>query len=147
MSNLYDRYKVRLRHSKDSLSRAGFDDAELDTAAFDAQQALEFLIKYILDCKNIEYKKTHDIGVILRLLLSTGFDFDLKDKALLIASDITKWESESRYGSGVATVKMTIEECYDIIESIDSAWIRENTKDMSSKQNKSVNDLLKDVEG
>lgn len=147
MSNLYDRYRRWLKISKDSLADATFDDAALDAAAFNAQQSLEFLIKYILDCKNIEYKKTYDIDNILRLLLDTGFDFDLRDKALLMADKITKWESESRYGSGVSTVKMSIEECHDIIDSIDSAWIKENTKDTDKKQNKSVLSLLKDAEG
>lgn len=146
MSNLYDRYKVRFRHSKDSLSRATYDDAELDSSAFDAQQSMEFLIKYILDNKNISYKKTHDINYLLSLL--DDFSFELKDKALSMAKDITTWEESSRYGSGVATTINLIRECHRIIESIDSAWIKLNKPDdEDSTKKSSVNDLLSKAEG
>ena len=144
MSNLYDRYKRWLKISKDSLAEAGFDDAALDAAAFNAQQAMEFLLKYIMDCKNVPYHKTHNIRELLVGLRDSGFSFDNMDAAMREADRITSWEAGSRYGSGATTVKGLIEDSYKIIESIDTAWIEENKP---TNKKKSVSDLLKDVEG
>lgn len=44
--------------AKNALGRVSIDDAYLDVACFETQQALEFLIKAILQENGVEYGKT-----------------------------------------------------------------------------------------
>lgn len=48
MSTMSSRAVAMFEQSKNALGRVGEDDAYLDVACFEAQQAIEFLIKAIL---------------------------------------------------------------------------------------------------
>lgn len=49
-----------LEQSKTALSKVGEDDAFLDVACFEAQQAVEFLLKAVLLDNGIAYDKSQD---------------------------------------------------------------------------------------
>ena len=49
MSDLYGRFMVSYEKSMMMLAKIDKDDAYLDSACFDAQQELEFLMKHILN--------------------------------------------------------------------------------------------------
>lgn len=103
MSTMFSRSIAMFEQSKNALCRVGEDDAYLDVACFEAQQAIEFLIKAILLEHGIAYDKTHDIGYLLSLLRQTKFVFDKIEALELLSDTITNWEEGSRYGKGVRT--------------------------------------------
>ena len=55
------------------------DDAYLDIACFETQQALEFLMKAILLENGVSYNKSHDIRYLLSLLEDVNFEFSKKE--------------------------------------------------------------------
>lgn len=145
MSNLYTRSFAAMDSSKYMLTKAGEDDAYLDLAAFHAQQSLEFLLKYIIECIGLSYPKTHRIGELYEVLEQNGFTFAMAMELSNAASDITAWETESRYGSGCKTTKGYIEKCYKIIESLDEGWKSYSSSGANSGQK--LSNLFKDAEG
>ena len=83
------------KHSVQELNDSqGFDSA-LDKACFDAQQALEFLMKAILLEYAVPFEKTHDILYLSGLLDQTGIVFDQKENLDLLATTITSWEEKA----------------------------------------------------
>jgi len=89
-----------LEQSKNALKMVTQDDAYLDVACFEAQQALEFLMKAILLENGIVYNKSHDIRYLFSLLEEIKFSFDKQEALDLLADTITDWEAGSRYGKG-----------------------------------------------
>lgn len=57
MSTLYDRSKVSIWKASLSLQHVADDDAFLDSACFDTQQAIEFILKFILSEHGVSYKR------------------------------------------------------------------------------------------
>lgn len=92
MSTMSSRAVAMFEQSKNALGRVGEDDAYLDVACFEAQQAIEFLIKAILLEYGIAYNKSHDISYLLTLLRQTDFKFDKIDSLDLLSDTITDWE-------------------------------------------------------
>lgn len=125
MSTMYSRSVVMLEQAKSALGKVAEDDAYLDVACFETQQAMEFLLKAVLLEHGTTYEKTHDIRYLTELLDQTGFQFDAdKHDALdLLADTITDWEEGSRYGSGVRTSVQTVRRVHNIYSSINEAFL------------------------
>ena len=125
MSTMYSRSVVMLEQAKTALGKIGDDEAYLDAACFETQQALEFLLKAVLLEHGTTYEKTHDIRYLMELTDQTGFQFDeKKHEALdLLADTITDWEEGSRYGSGVRTSVQTVQRVHNIYHSINEAFL------------------------
>ena len=81
MSTMYSRSVAMLRQAKNAILSVSEDDAFLDVACFETQQAVEFLIKAILLENGIPYDKSHDIRYLLVLLEEIPFTFE-KQEAL-----------------------------------------------------------------
>ena len=124
MSTLYDRSKVSIWKASLSLQHVADDDAFLDSACFDTQQAIEFILKFILSEHGVSYKKTHDIRYLAELLDTTTFKFDKSAELNNMADTITNWETGSRYGSGVRTTVKAIHNAHDIYKSINDAFMQ-----------------------
>lgn len=124
MSTLYDRSKVSIWKASLSLQHVADDDAFLDSACFDTQQAIEFILKFILSEHDVSYKKTHDIRYLAELLDTTTFTFDKSAELNNMADTITNWETGSRYGSGVRTTVKAVYSAHDIYKSIDDAFMQ-----------------------
>lgn len=124
MSTLYDRSKVSIWKASLSLQHVADDDAFLDSACFDTQQAIEFILKFILSEHGVSYKKTHDIRYLAELLDTTTFKFDKSAELNNMADTITNWETGSCYGSGVRTTVETIHSAHDIYKSVDDAFMQ-----------------------
>lgn len=124
MSTLYDRSKVSIWKASLSLQHVANDDAFLDSACFDTQQAIEFILKFILSEYDVSYKKTHDIRYLAELLDTTTFTFDKSAELNNMADTITNWETGSRYGSGVRTTVKAVYSAHDIYKSIDDAFMQ-----------------------
>ena len=125
MSTMYSRSVAMLRQAKNAILSVSEDDAFLDVACFETQQAVEFLIKAILLENGIPYDKSHDIRYLLVLLEDIPFTFEKQEALELLASTITDWEESSRYGKGVRTTVQTIQRVHNIYESMNQPQDRE----------------------
>ena len=121
MSTMYSRSVVMLDQAKTALSKVADDDAYLDAACFETQQAIEFLLKAVLMDNGVPYDKSHDIRYLLSLVDQTGFTFDKHDTLDLLADTITDWEEHSRYGKGVRTSVQTVQRVHNVYKSINDA--------------------------
>ena len=124
MSTMYNRSLVMFEQSKNALGKIADDDAYLDVACFEAQQAIEFLMKAILMEYGIPYNRTHDIRYLLNLLIETGFEFDKQDSLDLLADTITNWEQGSRYGKGIRVSVQTVQRVHNIYLSLNEAFLK-----------------------
>ena len=124
MSTMYSRSVVMLDQAKTTLSKEADDDAYLDAACFETQQAIEFLLKAVLMDNGVPYDKSHDIRYLLSLVDQTGFTFDKHDTLDLLADTITDWEEHSRYGKGVRTSVQTVQRVHNVYKSINDAYLR-----------------------
>lgn len=133
MSTMYSRSVAMLLQAKNALLSVPEDDAFLDVACFETQQAIEFLIKAILLENGIPYDKSHDIRYLLALLEEIPFTFEKQEALGLLASTITDWEECSRYGKGVRTTVQTLQRVHNIYESMNKAFLQtqeeNNTQD------------------
>ena len=123
-----------LEQAKNALGKVSQDEAFLDIACFETQQALEFLIKAILLENGVYYDKSHDIRYLLSLLEETGFTFDKMEALDLLADTVTDWEESSRYGKGVRTTVQTIQRIHNIYKSMNEAFLdtqEKNNTDMT----------------
>lgn len=112
-----------LEQAKNALGKVAQDEAYLDVACFETQQALEFLIKAVLLENGVYYDKSHDIRYLLSLLEETGFTFEKMEALDLLADTVTDWEESSRYGKGVRTTVQTIQRIHNIYKSINEAFL------------------------
>ena len=119
MSTMYSRSVAMLRQAKNAILSVSEDDAFLDVACFETQQAVEFLIE-----NGIPYDKSHDIRYLLVLLEEIPFTFEKQEALELLASTITDWEESSRYGKGVRTTVQTIQRVHNIYESMNQAFLK-----------------------
>ena len=123
MSTMYSRSVAMFEQSKKALSSINIDDAYIDIACFETQQAIEFLIKAILLENGVEYSKTHDIRYLLSLLEQTGFEFEKMEALDTLADTITDWEQSSRYGKGIRTTEQTIKRIHNIYINMNETFI------------------------
>jgi HEPN domain-containing protein len=121
-----------LQQSKNALTRAQEDEAFLDVACFEAQQAIEFLIKAILLENGVAYSKSHDIRYLLSHLEEINFVFEKMDSLNLLSDTITDWEESSRYGKGVRTTVQTVQRVHNIYESMNEAFLKTQEKNNSN---------------
>ena len=86
-----------LRRAKSNLVRAKQtkpSEVFWEDLCFDAQQAVEKAVKVVLVASRVEFPKTHDIALLLRLLERTGRPVP---DDLLTALDLTDYAFETRY--------------------------------------------------
>lgn len=134
MCMMVNRSRVSLKKSKDALETFEICNGEewLDSACFDAQQAIEFLLKGILLEYGIVFEKSHDINYLVSLLDDSGFEFAKHDDLLILSSTITSWEEGSRYGKGIRTSVNTVKRIHNIYDDILSAFLDIQEKNQKS---------------
>ena len=125
MSTMYSRSVVMLEQAREALNRVSEDEAFLDAACFETQQAIEFLIKAILLENGVPYNKSHDIRYLFDLLKETGFTFEKSEALDLLADTITDWEESSRYGRGVRTSVQTVKRVHNIYWSMNQSFLEQ----------------------
>lgn len=128
MSTMYEKFLTWKKYSEQELADSKGYDSTLDKACFDAQQALEFLLKAILLNYNILFERTHDITYLAELLDRTDLRFAEAEELQLLAATITSWEEKGRYYEGVRTKKETVERVYRIMDSLEAAFLEEQQK-------------------
>ena len=83
---------------------------------FNIQQILEFTIKYVLEVKCVEYRRSHDIEYLFDLLSSVCELSDVAIQLRNVANKITKWETSSRCDEGFIAEPYTIRETYNLVK-------------------------------
>lgn len=103
------------------------DSIYIDDACFEAQQALEFLLKGVLSYHKVPYpshgNEGHDIGILLDVLkdnLPKYKEFSKMERLVELSSTITYWEQHGRYGEGLKVKIETVQELKNIIIELDS---------------------------
>lgn len=124
MSTMYSRSVVMYEQSKTALTKVAEDDAYLDIACFETQQAIELLLKAILMEYGIAYDKSHNIRYLYELLEETRFTFEKHETLDLLADTITDWEENSRYGKGIRTTVQTVKRVHNIYKSMNEAFLK-----------------------
>lgn len=132
MCVMIKRSRVSLEKSKYALDVFQKNDktAYLDSACFDAQQAIEFLLKGVLmeygasfDEGGLPKRSEHNIYFILNKVIECGFTFPSKDTLSDISNTITGWEQEGRYGSGLKVSVNAVLKVHKIYDDIMSAFL------------------------
>lgn len=100
------------------------DDLYLNNACFACQQALEYLLKGILQYFDIDFcqsgKDGHNIKNLLNLILdNTPINFESKDKLLKLSDTISKWETQGRYTLGIKIKMDTLRNIKNIYKEIE----------------------------
>lgn len=128
MSTMYSRAVVMYEQARNAIANVSKDEAYLDVACFETQQAIEFLIKAILLENGVTFEKSHNIRYLLSLLQETGFNFDKMPDLDILADTITDWEESSRYGKGVRTTVQTIQRIHNIFKSLNDKFLETQEK-------------------
>ena len=136
MSTMYSRSVAMQEQSVNAMNKAEQDEAYLDIACFETQQALEFLMKAILLENGIAYGKSHDIRYLMSQMTEIGFSFEKEDSLDLLADTVTDWEESSRYGKGVRTTAQTICRIHNIYRSRNEAFLK--SQEANQQQAESV---------
>ena len=125
MCMMINRSRVSLKKAKDALETYEICGGEewLDSACFDTQQAMEFLIKGILLEYGISFGKSHDILYLLSLLDETDFHFEKHDDLMLLSTTLTSWEEGSRYGQGIRTTVNTVRRIHNIYKDLMESFL------------------------
>lgn len=126
---MYDRSKVLLENALHNLEKSklgeSVDDAHFDIACFNAQQALEFILKAVLLEYKVPYEREHDILYLSDLIMDkTDFRFEKQTDMEVLATTITSWEEHGRYNSGIRTKEQTVRRVLNIYRSIDAEFVK-----------------------
>ena len=135
MCMMVNRSRVSIKKSKDALETYEICNGEewLDSACFDAQQAIEFLLKGILLECGVSFEKTHDVNYLVSLLDDTNFRFSKHDDLIMLSSTITSWEEGSRYGKGIRTSINTVKRIHNIYEDILNVFLKMQEKNQQGE--------------
>lgn len=125
MSSLYSRGKSRIKHAKYSYSQLANDDAALSCGCFDIQQAIEYLLKYLFECNNRTYPKTHDVGVLLVGLQNLGICPGVLSRLRVKADMYTDWEAKSRYYDNFVATANEFSEAIELADEL-LRYVEEN---------------------
>ncbi len=125
---MYKRSKVMLKNAEANLNDAkqgqALDDAFFDIACYDAQQAVEFILKSILLLSEVDFptkgNEGHNILALYDLVNEkTTFEFEKGADLEMLATTITMWEAKGRYHLGIRTKEDTVRRVLNIYKAID----------------------------
>lgn len=125
---LYGRSKAFMDNTYHDLDKsklgASIDDSFFDIACFNAQQALELILKAVLKEYDVPYEKEHDIMYLSNLIEeNTDFRFEKQKDMELLADTITSWEEHGRYFDGIRTKEQTVRRVLNIYKDIEATYI------------------------
>lgn len=98
---LYHRAYRNYENSKYLITSYDGDEYVLNMAGFHLQQAVEFIIKCILNNVGIKPPYTHNITVLLDLAAKNNAPLYITDYINAASGTISAWESSSRYDLNV----------------------------------------------
>jgi len=132
MVDMYDRFLVSYEKSACMLEKSKSNDAYLDSACYDLNQAFNFLLRHILLVLGEDYASWHDIENLGNFLYLTGFHFDEEECLANLGTIISKWDNNARYGGGVNVTAHFVREVYKVLDSLHLAYlelVKKNTQE------------------
>lgn len=122
MGWLYERSKRCAGISREQLKRAVADEDAAVVAAFMAEQALEYLIRQILQDLSVSYKN-YDITSLSYALDKSQFAFKKRQTLMDNAAKYTKWKDDYfKFGRFSVSYK-EVDECLVVVHCLDSARV------------------------
>ena len=118
MSKLLSRSKISLEHAKADYSKIDTNDCYLDSCCFHLQQAIEFLLKGIVEMNGAQYAENHDIRANLNLLNKLNVKIPCEKELRLLASTLYSWETESRYKESFIAAVKDVDEVFEIANTL-----------------------------
>lgn len=91
----YDKAMSNIKVARIILDNTDNDQGQLGIAGFHLQQAMEFVLKYLLDRSGIKYPKTHDLNRLIRMGCEANVDLYLPKYLEDHAEILTEWERDS----------------------------------------------------
>jgi HEPN domain-containing protein len=113
---LYDKAAANLSSARILFDYAGSDEEQLNIIGFHLQQAMELVLKYLLEQNGIEYPKTHDIDQLVRIGNEAQVDFRLPEYLEDHAEMLSQWEAKSRYVLGYAIEARKVERALQVVD-------------------------------
>jgi HEPN domain-containing protein len=89
-------------------------DVSLNLAAYHTQQAIEKIVKALVNLSGVEYPRTHDVDLMIPLINSEIFkvpDWVVDGTALFL-----KWEASARYKTSPVTVYTRVQKYLELTE-------------------------------
>ena len=118
MSKLLSRSKIALEHARADYSKIDSNDCYLDSCCFHLQQAIEFLLKGIVEMHGAQYAENHDIRANLNILDRLDIEIPCEKDLRLMASTLYSWETESRYKESFIAAIKDVDEVFRIAEEL-----------------------------
>ena len=118
MSKLLSRSKISLEHAKTDYLKINSNDCYMDSCCFHLQQAIEFLLKGIVEMNGAAYAENHDVRANLNILNRIGVEIPCEKELRVLASTLYSWETESRYKDSFIAATKDIDEVFEIAEKL-----------------------------
>lgn len=118
MSKLLSRSKISLEHAKTDYLKINTNDCYMDSCCFHLQQAIEFLLKGIVEMNGAAYAENHDVRANLNILNRIGVEIPCEKELRVLASTLYSWETESRYKDSFIAATKDIDEVFEIAEKL-----------------------------
>lgn len=114
----YCKYEPALLASKACFEKSDGDDTYMDYACYNAQMAVEFVLKDMLHKKGITPPSTHEVSRLIKVLRSAHVDLPEFSRILGMANIIEKWNTLGRYYTGVCTNVAALKSVWELVESL-----------------------------
>jgi len=118
MSKLLSRSKISLEHARTDYLKIDSNDCYLDSCCFHLQQAIEFLLKGIVEMNGERYAENHDIRANLNILNRINVAIPCEKELRNMASTLYSWETESRYKESFIAAIKDIDEVFNIADKL-----------------------------
>lgn len=144
---LLDNAEVDIKLAKYAVSPEGNptnDELMLGAAAYHVQQAIEKVLKYILQTEagmteSDKGYKTHNISMLI-YLVDSKTTFPVPEKLVEMSSLITDWEATTRYAGSSVGTRNNIIEAMDLYKELKTE-IQERKKDSANRGEESIQDV------
>lgn len=118
MSKLFNRGKIRFQSAQANWNHRLEDDAFVDAACFDLQQAIEFILKYLVEMQGEAFIRNHDLNAQLNKLARLGIWAPVLEKIKSKAYIFNSWETETRYKDNFVALNSDVIEAFEICEEL-----------------------------
>ena len=116
--SLLDRALGDLKNARNIVKQYLSDEVQLDIAAYHVQQGIEKSLKYFMAGKKIEFKKTHEIKILLDQLDKVGIEYP--EWLYLNEATITSFAEETRFGEPSKATQRKLLELLELAEQFAS---------------------------
>lgn len=129
---LFDKAAANLLSARILFDHVGDDEEQLNVIGYHLQQALELVLKYLLEQHGVEYPKTHDIEQLVRMGNDAHVDFHLPEYLEDHTEMFSQWEAKARYVLGYAIEARKVERALREVDAYLADVARRETEEANS---------------